>query len=169
MTTLITQQKIARLIHEVHGLRMIMDSDLAVLYGVTVKQLNQQVKRNLARFPPDFIYQPGKEEWNSLRSQFVTLKGTRGSHKKYAPYFFTEHGVAMLSSVLRSERAIQVNIEIMRTFVRLRDFIQEHKSFSVKLLELEKKYDGRFRIVFEAIQALMHEKTQRKKKSIGFR
>ena len=138
----------------VRGHKVLIDSDLAELYGVTTKVLNQGVKRNLSRFPDDFMFQLTWEEANALlRSQTVTLK--QGQNVKYRPKVFTEQGVAMLSSVLRSERAVQVNIAIMRAFVRLREMLSTHKELASKLEELERKYDSQFRVVFDAIRQLM--------------
>jgi len=159
------------------GHRVMLDEDLAVLYEVEIKALNQAVKRNLERFPDDFMFQLTADEFadlksqtgnSSLRSQTVTLKSGRGQHRKYLPYAFTEQGVAMLSSVLRSERAIHVNIEIMRTFVRLRQMLSSNTELSRKLVALEKKYDARFKAVFEAIHDLMSPPESKKKRPIGF-
>jgi hypothetical protein len=149
------------------GHRVILDSVLAVLYGVSVKRLNEQVRRNIERFPADFMLQLTVEEADSLRSQFATLDVGRGRHRKYLPYAFTEQGVAMLSSVLRSPRAVQVNIEIMRAFVRLRRLLQGNAELARKLDELEKKYDEQFRVVFDAIRELMTP-PESPKKRIGF-
>ncbi len=137
--------------------RVILDEQLAPLYGVVVKVLNQAVKRNRERFPEDFMFQLTAEETALLRSQTLTLKPSRGrgAHRKYRPYAFTEQGVAMLSSVLRSPRAVQVNIEIMRAFVRLRRMLQENADLARKLAALEKKYDAQFKVVFDAIRELM--------------
>lgn len=135
--------------------RVMLDSDLASLYGVETKALNQAVQRNLERFPADFMFRLTSEEAQVLRSQLVTLDGGRGRHRKYLPYAFTEQGVAMLSSVLRSPRAVQVNIEIMRAFVRLRLLLQGNAELARKLDVLEKKYDAQFRVVFDAIRELM--------------
>jgi phage regulator Rha-like protein len=132
-----------------------LDSDLAHLYEVPVKRINEQVRRNPKRFPPDFMFQLTSEEFDSLRSQIATLKHGRGQHRKYLPYAFTEQGVAMLSSVLNSERAIEVNVEIMRAFVRLREMIASHKDLARRLNDLERKYDTKFKIVFDAIRELM--------------
>jgi ORF6N domain len=148
--------------------RVLLSSDLAVLYGVEPRSLMQAVKRNKARFPADFMFQLTLEESDSLRSQFVILKMGRGEHRKYRPYAFTEQGVAMLSSVLRSERAIQVNIAIMRAFVRLREIIGSNKVLARRLAELEKKYDAQFRVVFDAIRELMAEPLP-KSRRIGFK
>ena len=128
---------IESLIHIVRDEQILLDSDLAKLYGVETKALNQAVKRNIQRFPPDFMFQLTKEE--CLRSQIVTLNGGRGQHLKYLPYAFTENGVAMLSSILRSERAIEVNIRIMRAFTLMRDFIKKHGSIFQRLDRLEIK------------------------------
>ena len=146
---------------------MIIDSDLAELYGVETKQLKRQVRRNIERFRDDFMFELTLEEYQSfLRCQFVTLE--KGKYSKYLPYAFTEQGVAMLSSVLHSKRAVQVNIQIMRTFVKLREIISSHKELARKLEELEEKYDAQFKVVFDAIRKLMipPEKPHRK---IGFR
>jgi hypothetical protein len=152
---------------------VILDRTLAKLYGVSTKVLNQAVKRNPERFPPDFMFQLTMDEANALesarsRSQIVTLKPCRGKNIKYTPYAFTEHGILMLSSVLRSERAIQVNIQIMRTFVRLREMLASNAELTRHLEELERKYDGKFKVVFEAIRQLMKPAVP-KRKSIGFR
>jgi hypothetical protein len=149
------------------GRKVMLDSDLATLYGVTIKRLNEQVRRNMKRFPQDFMYQLSAEENESLRSHFATLKPGRGKHRKYLPYVFTEQGIAMLSSVLNSDRAIEVNIQIMRTFVKLREMMSSHKDLAGKLSELEKKYDGQFQIVFEAIRQLI-EVEEKPKRKIGF-
>jgi hypothetical protein len=135
---------------------------------VGIKALNQAVQRNIERFPADFMFQLTVEEAASLRSQFVTLKAGRGQHRKYNPYVFTEQGVAMLSSVLRSDRAIHVNIEIMRAFVRLRQLLATNVELARKLATLERKYDAQFRVVFEAIKELMTPPEPRKKRPIGF-
>ena len=149
----------------IRGEKVILDVDLAELYTVETKVLLQAVNRNLERFPADFMFQLDNEEWASLRSQFVTSKGRGG--RRYRPYVFTEQGVAMLSSVLRSRRAVQVNIEIMRTFVRLRQILASHAVLSRKLNELEKKYNREFKVVFDAIRELMTP-PEKKKRPIGF-
>ncbi len=152
----------------IRGERVMLSQHLAELYEVEPKILNQAVKRNIERFPEDFMFQLTEEEAASLRSQIVTLKTGRGQHAKYLPYAFTEQGVAMLSSVLRSERAIQVNIEIMRAFVRLRQMLAGNAELARKLAALEKKYDARFKAVFEAIHELMTPPENKKKRPIGF-
>ena len=156
----------------VRGQKVMLSQDLAILYGVAVKELIQAVKRNAKRFPDDFMYQLSRQEVIALRSQIVTLDKTgRGRYSKYLPYAFTEQGVAMLSSVLRSKQAVQVNIEIMRTFVRMRQILSANKDLSHRLDELEKKYDGQFKVVFEAIRQLMSTPPpalEKPKRKIGF-
>jgi len=142
-----------------------LDRVLAEMYGVTTGNLNKAVRRNLDRFPPDFMFQLKQEEYESLKFHFGILK--RGQHSKYLPCAFTEQGVAMLSNVLRSKRAVHVNIEIMRAFVRLRQILGAHKELEGKLEEMEIKYDEQFRVVFEAIRQLMTPPEPPRKK-IGF-
>lgn len=161
MTNLVPTERIERAILVIRGHKVMLDADLAQLYGVPTKVFNQAVKRNRDRFPSDFMFQLTDEEFDFLRSQFVTLETGRGRHRKYLPYAFTEQGVAMLSSVLRSKRAVHVNIEIMRAFVRLREIVATHKDLSRKLEALEKKYDAQFRIVFDAIRQLMASRNPR--------
>jgi len=148
--------------------RVMLDGDLAALYGVPSKALNQAVKRNLHRFPSDFMFQLTREETASLRSQTVTLNRGRGKHGKYLPHAFTQEGIAMLSSVLRSERAVQVNIGIMRAFVRLRALAASHQDLARRLDDLERKYDKQFKVVFDAIRSLVEPPPQPQKK-VGFR
>ena len=144
-----------------------LDADLAELYGVPTKRLNEAVHRNAERFPEDFMFQLSREEAESLRSQIATLKTGRGQHRKFLPYAFTEQGVAMLSGVLSSPRAVQVNIAIMRAFVQMRRMLVSHEELARKVDALERRYDSRFRIVFDAIRALMEPpKTTRRR--IGF-
>jgi hypothetical protein len=130
-----------------------LDADLAELYGVPTKRLNEAVRRNAARFPEDFMFQLTAEEAETLRSQFATSKGRGG--RRYIPYAFTELGVAMLSSVLNSEQAVQVNIAIMRAFARLRELAASHKDVLRRLDAMEGKVDRQFKVVFDAIRALM--------------
>jgi hypothetical protein len=166
--SLVPLERIERAIVVLRGHKVMLDSDLAALYGVKTKVLNQAVGRNIERFPEDFMFQLTEEEAIGLRSQIVTLKTRRGQHRKYLPYAFTEQGVAMLSSVLRSPRAVQVNIEIMRAFVRLRRMVASNAEPARRLHALEKKNDVQFKTVFDAIRALMTppDKPQR---SIRFR
>jgi phage regulator Rha-like protein len=146
------------------GQKVMLDSDLAELYGVETKALVRAVKRNSERFPVDFMVQLTKEEFDNLKYHFGT---SRWGGRRYLPYAFTEQGIAMLSSVLSSKRAIQVNIEIMRAFVKLREMIASHKDLVRKLAGLEKKYDGQFQIVFEAIRQII-EVEDKPRKKIGF-
>ena len=145
-----------------------LDRDLAELYGVATKALNQAVARNVIRFPPDFSFHLTPDEAASLRSQSVTSKGRGG--RRHAPLVFTEQGVAMLSSVLRSRRAVDVNIAIMRAFVHLRELLATHKDLARKFEELERKYDGKFALVFDAIRELMAPSPEREhaRPRIGF-
>lgn len=143
-----------------------MDKDLAALYEVETRVLKQAVRRNIRRFPPDFMFELTKEEEDSLRSQTVILKG-RGKHSKYPSFAFTEQGVAMLSSVLNSERAIEVNIAIMRVFVEIRRMIVDHHELRQKIEAMESKYDRQFHMVFDAIRQLLTEE-EKPKRRIGF-
>jgi hypothetical protein len=158
----------------IRGQKVLLDSDLAALYGVATKVLVQAVKRNLQRFPADFMFHLTEQELRALRSQIVTLDdagnraGRRGRHAKYAPYAFTEQGVAMLSSVLKSERAVQVNVEIMRAFVRLRGLIGHNRVLARRLDDLESRYDRQFKVVFDAIRQLMTPPPPAPKRRIGF-
>ncbi len=156
---------IAEAILWIRGHRIILDEDLAALYSVETRALIQAVKRNPTRFPVDFMFQLTRSEFSRLRSQFVISNGSGG--RRHRPYAFTEEGVAMLSSVLRSRRAVQVNVEIMRAFVRLRRLLASHQQLARKLGVLEKKYDTQFRVVFEAIRQLMVVEASPKRR-IGF-
>lgn len=140
-------------IHIVRGERIMLSPDLASLYGVPPRALVQAVKRNRSRFPADFMFQLSEAEFGRLKSQIVT--SSWGGMRRARPYAFTEQGVAMLSSVLRSSRAVRVNVEIMRAFVRLRRVASSHIDLERKLAELERRYDGQFRVVFDAIRELM--------------
>jgi hypothetical protein len=146
--------------------RVMLDADLAALYGVETGQLVRAVKRNISRFPHDFMFQLSKDEFENLRCHFGSSSHWGG--RRYPPYAFTEQGVAMLSSVLRSKRAIRVNIEIMRAFVRLRQILASNKELAKRLDELEKKYDAQFKVVFDAIRQLMAP-PEPKRRPIGFR
>ena len=153
-------------IYFVRSQKVMIDADLADLYGVATKVLNQAVRRNLDRFPPDFMFQLNESEAAHLRSQAVTSSSDYGG-RRYLPFVFTEHGVAMLSSILRSKEAIQVNIAIMRTFGRLRQMIESDRDLAKKLSELESKYDRQFKSVFDAIRELMSGHIIQRKKIIG--
>ena len=158
----------------IRGQKVMLDEDLAALYEVETKELNRAVKRNIERFPNDFMFQLTADEFANLRCQFDTssLKSQIGTSRwggrRYPPYAFTEQGVSMLSSVLRSSRAIQVNIAIMRTFVQLRQMLSSNTELSRKLVALEKNYDVKFKAIFEAIHQLMAPADPKKKRPIGF-
>ncbi len=159
---------------ELRGKKIMLDFDLAALYEMETKVLKQAVRRNLERFPEDFMFQITENEWNELlRSQFVTLKTGSGKQPKYLPFAFTEHGVAMLASVLNSSKAIQVNISIIRAFIASREFALNFKELSEKILEMEEKYDMYFKDVYEALNYLMNEKELEKQDKervrIGFK
>ncbi len=165
-TKLIPQEVIQSKIFLVHGQKVMFDKDLAKLYGVTTGALTQAVKRNVGRFPNDFMYQLTKQEFTALISHFVISKGRGGTRQ--LPYAFTEHGILMLSSVLNSERAVQVNIQIMRTFTQLREMLASNKVLRQKIEEMEKKYDRQFQIVFKAIKELLEPPSPKPKGPIGF-
>ena len=161
----VSVQFVERRIYLIRGQKVMIDVDLAELYGVPTGVLNQQVKRNRKRFPADFMFQLTKEEAANLKSQFV-ISNWRGL-RRAMPYAFTEQGVAMLSSVLNSKRAVQVNIEIMRTFARLRQLLATHARLARKLEALERRYDNQFKIVFDALRELMAPQPP-KRRRIGF-
>lgn len=161
-------------IHEVRGYKVLLDFDLAELYEVENKRLKEAVRRNMNRFPADFIFELTREEYDCLRTQFATLNNQgRGKHSKFSPFAFTEQGVAMLSSVLNSPKSIEVNISIMRTFVWMRQYILSHTDLSEKIRELEVQYQQQFDDVFEAINYLIskekQEAEQAERLSIGFK
>ncbi len=167
-------ERITQTILLIRGQKVILDQNLAALYEVETKALNRAVKRNLDRFPDDFMFQLSAEEFENLRCQSGTSSlrsqndtSSRGG-RRYRPYAFTEQGVAMLSSVLRSDRAIHVNIEVMRAFVRLRQLLASNVDLARKLAALEQKYDKQFKVVFDAIRELMAPPEPKKKRPIGF-
>jgi len=158
-------ERIERSILLIRGEKVMLDRDLAELYGVETKRLNEQLRRNRDRFPPDFMFQLTPQEWKSLRSQFATLK--RGEHRKYLPYAFTEHGALMLANVLKSERASRTSVQVVRAFVRLRQLLASNAGLARKLDSLEMKYDAQFKVVFDAIRKLMSP-PETKRREIGF-
>ncbi|MBF0483297.1 MAG: ORF6N domain-containing protein [Candidatus Omnitrophica bacterium] len=171
---------IENMIYVIRGQKVMLDSDLAMLYGVETKRLKEQVKRNIKRFPIDFMFELSFEEAANLRSQIATsrlgLVNLRSQNvtsnlehggSRYFPYVFTEQGVAMLSSVLKSDRAIQVNISIMRTFTKLRQMMYTHKELREKIESMEKKYDKQFHVVFAALKRLFGH-PEKPKNKIGF-
>ena len=163
---LINPGNIAEKIYFIRGEKVILDFDLASLYMIPVRTLKQSVRRNIKRFPPDFMFELSSEENKFLRSQIVILE--KGKYSKYLPFAFTEQGVAMLSGILNSERAINVNIAIMRTFVQMRRLMETHKELAKKIEELESKYDKQFSMVFEAIRQLI-QKENEQRNPIGFK
>ena len=157
-------------IYLIRNHKVMLDIDLAELYQVETGRLNEKVKRNMDRFPKDFMFQLTKEEWGSLRSQIAISKKGRGG-RRYSPFAFTEHGVLMLSSVLNSERAIQVNIQIMRIYTKLKEMLMDHKDILLKLEKLEKKvskHDENFKVVFTYLKELLNPKKEPLRK-IGFK
>jgi hypothetical protein len=165
--TKVNTAAVVRNILVIRGLKVILDSELAALYQVQTKALNQAVQRNIDRFPADFMFQLTASELRNWRSQIVTSNATALMGLRRRPYAFTEHGVAMLSSVLRSKRAIVVNIGIMRAFSHLREVLSGHEKLARQLAALERKYDQQFKVVFDAIRNLMIE-PKRKARPIGF-
>ena len=179
MSHVVPLERVEKMIFLVRGHKVMLDSDLAELYRVQTKSLNLAVRRNKDRFPEDFCFQLSKEEYEALRFQigmpkreeglrfqFETSNSRRGG-RRYLPYVFTEQGVAMLSSVLHSKRAVLVNVAIMRAFVKLREMLATHKDLARRMDELERKYDTKFRVVFDAIRKLM-EHSEPHRRRIGF-
>jgi phage regulator Rha-like protein len=163
--TVIPAERIAARIYLIRGEKVMLDSDLAELYGVQTGRLNEQVRRNIERFPKDFAIQLTRAEFDSLRSQIATLKdGGRGRHRKYLPYVFTEHGVAMLSSVLRSKTAVQINIEIIRAFVRVRQMLATNEELARKVQQLDHKVT----ILHDNFQRFIAPPNPPKKNPIGY-
>ncbi len=168
--TLVQVGRIEGAILVIRGHRVILDSDLAALYGVPVKRLNEQVKRNADRFPVDFAFQLTENETDALRSQTATLKTGRGEHRKYLPRVFTEHGALMAASVLNSPRAVQMSVLVVRAFVRLRNLLATHKQLAIKLAELERRlatHDAQIVLLFDAIRELM-QPLPKPRRRIGF-
>jgi hypothetical protein len=164
---IIPSEIIEKRIFLIRGKKVMLDKDLASLYGITTGNFNKAVKRNNNRFPHEFMFRLSKVEYDSLRFQFGILE--KGQHSKYLPYAFTEYGVAMLSSILGSERAIQVNIQIIKTFVRMREMVISNRILRLKIEVMERKYDGKFKIIFEAIRRLIEKDRIEPMKIIGFR
>jgi len=173
-------QIIQNIIYEIRGLKVMLDSDLAALYGVEAKRLNESVRRNSKRFPADFMFQLTDEEWNSLRSQFATSNISRGG-RRYTPFVFTEQGISMLSSILNSDRAIEVNINIMRAFVQLRHYVLSQSDTNAQITELRKllmlhiensdhkfsDHDKKIRVIIQALNNLIQQPPKPAKR-IGF-
>lgn len=168
--TLIPDEAVISKIYLIRGQKVMLDKDLAEMYGVETKVLNQAVRRNADRFPEDFMFTLTNEEWFSLRSQFVTLESGRGRYSKYKPYLFTEQGVAMLSSVLNSAVAIKVNIQIIRIFTRMREMLMTNKDILLKLEKLENDVTENkedIAVIFKALKQLLNP-PQPKRRKIGF-
>jgi hypothetical protein len=169
MKDIIPAELIERKILVIRGERVMLDADLAVLYGVDTKRLNEQVRRNKERFPEDFMFQLTDEEFNCLRSQFATSNNPAGrGGRRHLPYVFTEHGAIMAASVLNTPLAVAASVQVVRAFVKLREMISTHKDLATKLENLEKKYDSQFKMVFDAIRQLMTPPESKKKRAIGF-
>ena len=166
MSNLIHEEVIEKKIYLIRGHRVMLDKDLAILYGVETRVLIQSVKRNIKRFPGDFMFQLTKEEASNWRSQIVISKNW--GRRRYLPYAFTQEGVSMLSSILNNERAIMVNIQIMRAFVSLRRIALTYTGLKRKIDDMEKKYDSQFSVVFEAIRKLLEPPPEKPKRRIGF-
>lgn len=164
--TILKKENIVEHIHIMRGVKIMLDHDIATLYGVQTKVLKQAVRRNLKRFPEDFMFELTAEEFQSLRSQSVTLK--RGQHSKYLPFAFTEQGIAMLSGILTSDKAVAVNIEIMRAFIQFRKLAFNVQKLEEKIKELEKKHTKNFAIVFEALKLLIKQESEPRKR-IGYK
>ena len=163
-------EHIAQSILILRGQRVLLDSELAVLYGVSTKRFNQQVRRNLARFPEDFMFQLSTDEASALRLQFATLKIGRGQHRKYLPYAFTEHGAIMAATILNSSRAVEMSVHVVRAFVQLRDLLASNRQLAEKFAELERKvssHDQAIVGILKAIRELMHPPVP-KQRPIGF-
>jgi hypothetical protein len=164
---LIPNEIIENRIFLIRGKKVMFDRDLARLYGVETGNLNKAVKRNIERFPEDFMFQLSKSEIDSSRFQFGILK--RGQNIKYQPYVFTEQVVAMLSSVLKSKQALRVNIQIMRTFMKIREMLVNNKALREKIEAMEQKYDNKFKVIFDVIKRLIDKDAVKPVKIIGFR
>jgi aromatic ring-opening dioxygenase LigB subunit len=173
-TGLVTPESVERAIIVLRGRRVILDSELAALYGVTVSVFNQAVKRNMERFPADFAFQLTREEYESLRSQIVILKAGRGAHRKYLPYVFTEHGAVMAASVLNSPKAVDMSVEVVRAFVRLRQILAANRQLAARVDDLERKmnqsnaaHSKNIGTLFDAVRNLMTA-PEKPKRQIGF-
>jgi len=168
---LVPAERIEKAIFTIRGDRVMLDADLAAIYGVTTRRLLEQVKRNSDRFPPDFVFQLTEAEWLSLRSQNATSKAEPGrGGRRYRPYAFTEHGAVMLACVLRTPRAVEVSVFVVKAFTRMRRMLADQREFALKLAELESRlasHDNNFQVVFDALRKLMHT-PEPKKRRIGF-
>ena len=168
MVIRIPEITIEKRIYMFRGRKVMVDSDLAEPYGVETKSLNLAVRRNSSRFPLDFMFQATPEETKSLRFQIETSNNGGRGGRRYSPYLFTEQGIAMLSSILKSERAIQVNIQIMRTFTKLSKMLMNNTSLRRKIMSMERKYDRQFKVVFDAIRGILEPPKKPERRVIGF-
>jgi len=171
--SLLSEETISNKIYFIRGQKVMLDRDLASLYEVETKRLNEQVKRNLSRFPEDFMFQLTEIEYNSSRSQIATLKNARGSNLKYLPFAFTEHGILMLSSILKSDKAIQTNIQIMRIFMKVRQMLLDTTEIKVDILQIQKKlenHDKNIELVFSYLDELTEKKEDESERvKIGYK
>lgn len=171
--SLLSEETISNKIYFIRNQKVMLDSDLAILYGIETKRLNEQVKRNISRFPEDFMFQLTEVEYNSSRSQIATLKNGRGFNLKYLPFAFTEHGVLMLSSVLKSDKAIQTNIQIMRIFTKVRQMLLDTTEIKVDILQIQKKlenHDKNIELVFSYLDELTKKKEDESERvKIGYK
>ncbi len=171
--SLLSEEAISNKIYFIRNQKVMLDSDLALLYGIETRVLKQAVKRNISRFPEDFMFELSKIEYDSLRSQIVTLKNGRGQHQKYLPSVFTEHGVLMLSSVLNSDIAIQTNIQIMRIFTKVRQMLLDTTEIKIDILQIQKKlenHDKNIELVFSYLDELTEKKENEKPRTkIGYK
>ncbi|RVT79970.1 ORF6N domain-containing protein [Flavobacterium sufflavum] len=170
---ILSEETISNNIYYIRNQKVMLDRDLAILYGIENKRLNEQVKRNITRFPEDFMFQLTENEYNSLRSQIATLKKGRGAHRKYLPFAFTEHGVLMLSSVLNSEKAIQTNIQIMRIFTKVRQMLLDTTEIKLDIVQIQKKLENQgknIELVFSYLDELTEKKEEQKPRTkIGYK
>ena len=171
--SLLSEETISDKIYFIRGQKVMLDTDLASLYEVETKVLKQAVKRNISRFPEDFMFELNKIEYDSLRSQIVTLKKGRGEHQKYLPFAFTEHGILMLSSILKSDKAIQTNIQIMRIFMKVRQMLLDTNEIKVDILQIQKKlqnHDKNIELVFSYLDELTEKKEEESERvKIGYK
>lgn len=159
---------ISQKIIEIRGHKVLLDFDLATLYNTETRTLKQAVRRNIHRFPEDFMFEMTKDEWNSIRSQIVILKSGRGQHSKYLPFAFTEQGVAMLSSVLNNEKAIEINIAIMRSFVSLRKFALTYEELTKRVTEIEQQFPDIYKALNHLMDSKQNHQIQEERKKIGY-
>jgi len=170
-TEIIPAYDIGSLIHSVRDLRVVLDSDLARIYEVSTKRLNEQLRRNLERFPADFAFQLTEEEWTSLRSQIATLKTGRGAHRKYLPYAFTEHGALMAANILNSPRAVAMSVYVIRAFIKMREDLAANAAILKRLAEIDKTlliHDAALREIYQKLRPLLEPPPQPPRPDIGF-